>query len=293
MLVYLFLCFSVKALEVATTIFNLVLSQNPAGGTTGGVVGAVGAGGGDEATRQINPLQLDRSVPTFPLLISLAMGALMRVAYVQRVEQWLRRFAHWVFGIPTVQVKLLDRMLRTRVDLPRLEADIAFEDGAERYSHRIERYAAAAASVLKSGFSKREFRDRLGTIFAFKAWVSEQRIWPSNGLTSDSSTFAPLYATVLDEITVLEKESRALVGSGARVPPWRRRARRKDARGAVGPPREGSGPGLQGRLLGDGALCAELRLSRPAGADLGQPDRVPQGQRPRQRGMARPARTRR
>jgi hypothetical protein len=205
-LVYCLLCFSVKALEVAATIFNLFLSQSPTGGTTGGVLGTGGAGGGEGATRQINPLPLDRSVPTFPLLVSLGMGALMRAPYVQRVEHWLRGFAHWVFGIPTVQVKLLDRMLRARVDLPRLEADLRFEDGAEAYSTRIERYADAGASVLKSSFRKREFRDRLATIFAFKVWVAEQRIWPGNGLTSDNSAFAPLYASVLDEVAVLEKD---------------------------------------------------------------------------------------
>ncbi len=210
--IYYLLCFSQAAFQVALTIVDLALSRAPGGGAAGGVVGSAGgvAAVAGDAARQVNPLALDATNPSFPLLVSLAMGALMRLPYVQRGERWLRGSAHWVFGIPTVPVKLLDRMLRTPVDLPLLETQVAFDPGAETFSARIARFAEAGASVLKGGFSKQRFAAQLATIYAFRVWVHDKGIWPTNGLTADSSSFAPVYRNVLDEIAVLEKDLQLL-----------------------------------------------------------------------------------
>lgn len=212
--IYYLLCFSQAAFQVAVAVVELALNRAPSGGTTGGVVGVSGGAGpaaaGGEAARQVNPLALDTTNPSFPLLVSLAMGALMRLPLAQRGERWLRGSAHWVFGIPTVPVKLLDRMLRTPVDLAALEADIRFDPGVETYGARIERFADAAAAALKGGFARQRFSAQLATIYAFRVWVHDKAIWPSNGLTSDASSFAPLYRNVLDEIAVLEKDLRLL-----------------------------------------------------------------------------------
>jgi hypothetical protein len=205
-LIYYLLCFSQTAFQVGLTIVDLMLSRDPAGGAAGGVVGAAADGAGAGSTRQVNPLAVDPANPSFPLLVSLAMGALMRLPFVQRGERWLRGTTHWIFGIPTVPVTLLDRMLRTPVDLKAVEAELDFESGVEPYSARIERYANAGAAVLKSAFSKQRFREQLATVFAFRVWVHDESIWPTSGLTADSSTYAPLYKNVLDDIAVLEKD---------------------------------------------------------------------------------------
>lgn len=204
--IYYLLCFSQTAFQVALTIIDLMLSRDPAGGTGGGMVGGGGSGAANGDAVQVNPLLLETARPEFPLLVSLAMGALMRLPIVQRGERWLRGTAHWIFGIPTVSVRLLDRMQRTSVDLAALEAELVPEPGAEPYSARIARYADAGAAVLRNSFSRQRFRQQLGTIFAFRVWVRDKGIWPTSGLTSDTSSYAPLYRNVLDEIAVLEKD---------------------------------------------------------------------------------------
>jgi ABC-type amino acid transport substrate-binding protein len=204
--VYVLLCFSAKAAEVLSTVIGILMERSPSAGQVGGAVGGAGGEAADSAARQVTQVFANRSVPEFPLLVSLAMGALLRFPYVQRVEQWLRGFSHWIFGIPTVQIKLLERMLGTTVDLGSLEHDLDFEKGTEAYTGRIGRYASAGASVLGGTFQKAHFKEKLATIFAFRVWVAEKRIWPTDGLAASSPTYAALKDTVLDGVAVLEKD---------------------------------------------------------------------------------------
>jgi hypothetical protein len=220
--VYFTLCVSEHALEVAMTVLKLLASSLPAPETVGGLVNQTGGVGEADVVSEVDP-QRHASTAQYPILVSLWMGALMRFPYVSRVEAWLRGFSHWIFGIPTVQVKLLDRMLSTSVDLNSLEADLERDDVGEPYSARAARYADACAQALGVTFGKQVFRDRLGVIFAFKVWVAERRIWPTDGLAVHSETLAPLKSRVLDEIAVLEKElellsSRTVAGDGDPVP---------------------------------------------------------------------------
>lgn len=205
--IYALLCFSAKAVEILTTVVELLLQQAPGAGAVGGVVGASAPpDGGAAEVRQVTQNFADRNVAHFPLLVSLGMGALMRFPYVQRVEQWVRGFAHWIFGIPTMQMKLRERMLATHVDLDLLEGGLEFDDPAERYSERIDRYAGAGAALLGATFPKAQFREQLGTIMAFRVWVARARIWPADGLAATSETYTALKDKVLEDISVLERD---------------------------------------------------------------------------------------
>lgn len=216
--IYFALCVSERALEIAMTVLKLLASSLPAPETVGGLVDQTGGANEAESVSEIDPRR-HASTSQYPILVSLWMGALMRFPYVSRVEGWLRGFSHWIFGIPTVQMKLLDRMLSTSVDLESLEADLQHDDFGEPYSARAARYADACAQALGGTFNKQVFRGRLAVIFAFKVWVAERRIWPRDGLAVHSETLASLRRRVLDEIAVLEKElellsSRTMAGDG-------------------------------------------------------------------------------
>ncbi|MGY6694830.1 MAG: transporter substrate-binding domain-containing protein [Roseinatronobacter sp.] len=205
-LVFVVLCVFQPALQVVITVLELFQSMAiTATGPTGGAVPLVI--GDDEAGASVfSEAQSMQTRSEFPILISLAMVAAMRIPLVQRVEQALRSFAHGRYGIPTSSETLHRRLSMAAIDLDSLDAALQADPNSEPVGAAIRAHVEAAHEILGSGVSRPAMADQLTKIIAYRIWLRDHRVWPAADVFPAAPTLARWHERVLDEINAVEQD---------------------------------------------------------------------------------------
>lgn len=205
-LVFVVLCVFQPALQVIITVLELFQSMAiTATGPTGGAVPLVI--GDDEAGASVfSEAQSMQTRSEFPILISLAMVAAMRIPLIQRVEQGLRSFAHGRYGIPTSSETLHRRLSMAAIDLDSLDAALQTEPNSEPVGAMIRAHVEAAHEILGSGVSRPAMADQLTKIIAYRIWLRDHRVWPAADVFPAAPTLARWHERVIDEINAVEQD---------------------------------------------------------------------------------------
>lgn len=205
-LVFVVLCVFQPALQVVITVLELFQSMAiTATGPTGGAVPLVI--GDDEAGASVfSEAQSMQTRSEFPILISLAMVAAMRIPLIQRVEQALRSFAHGRYGIPTSSETLHRRLSMAAIDLDSLDAALQADPNSEPVGAAIRAHVEAAHEILGSGVSRPAMADQLTKIIAYRIWLRDHRVWPAADVFPAAPTLARWHERVLDEINAVEQD---------------------------------------------------------------------------------------
>ena len=144
-----------------------------------------------------------------PLVVSLAVVAALRLPWVQRLEVILRTFSQNLFGIPTIPVRLRQRIEDTDIDLAVVEKDLPANLKSQQLADKSAGYVLAAKAQLDGGSKELDldgFRRFLAKIFAYRLWVSDLRLWPSAEFQAHSRFFRSLNRKLLAEINALKKD---------------------------------------------------------------------------------------
>ncbi|MGV8989220.1 MAG: hypothetical protein ACOH2H_23535 [Cypionkella sp.] len=205
-LAYVLFLYSDAFNAVVMTIIHLVSGGVKVGGEVAGTVATVPP----DAATAVKPADvsvIDRSA--MPLVVSLAVVAALRLPWVQRLEVVLRTFSQNLFGIPTIPVRLRQKIEDTDIDLAEIEKDLPANLQSQHLADKAASYVEAARSQLEGGGSDLDlegFRRFLAKIFAYRIWVNDLRLWPLADFQARSSFFRSLNQKLLAEIGALKKD---------------------------------------------------------------------------------------
>lgn len=171
----------------------------PAGAAAGAAATAVDA---SPATR--DPTTIEGAA--VPFVVSVTMVTALRFPFVRRIEVMLRSFAHRLFGIPAIPVRLRQKIEETPVDLAAIEAELpaSLRDG--HYGERIAGYVAAAEAMQVPRLHLDDFRRNLQKLAAYQIWVRDLKIWPSAEFKSDFVLYHTMNDPLLTDVSALMKD---------------------------------------------------------------------------------------
>ena len=160
----------------------------------------------DHSSRLAERVEQMHSVASFPFMVAVAMIALIRIPYAQKVEREVRRFAQEWYGIPTISETLFHRLRSHDFPVDDLDVALAEDPVVAPIKPRVQALTDAAQAVLGQAMNRKQFHEGLVKILAFRIWVGDFKVWPSPDVFPQTPLLHRWSRRILQEIAALQLE---------------------------------------------------------------------------------------